>query len=51
MAVSTNIGLCDTDNCGARDSTDFRTTVTKNFYEKLKRMGGGVDIGPYGYQR
>ena len=40
MAISTNIGLCDINNCGARDSTDFRTTVTKNFYEKLKRLRG-----------
>ena len=35
VAVSTNIGLCD------RDSTIFRFTVTKNFYEKLKRVEGG----------
>ena len=35
VAVSTNIGLCD------RDSTNFRFTVTKNFYEKLKRVEGG----------
>ena len=35
VAVLTNIGLCD------RDSTNFRFTVTKNFYEKLKRVEGG----------
>ena len=40
-AVSTNIGLCDINNCGTRDSTNFRTTETKTFYEKLKRLGGG----------
>ena len=54
MAVLTNVGLCDINNCEARDSTNFRTTVTKTFYEKLKRLGrgrGGVDIGLDGYQR
>ena len=51
MAVSTNIGLCDINNYGTRDSTSFRTTVTKNFCEVEKVGGGGVDIGPYGYQR
>ena len=35
MAVLTNVGLCD------RDSNNFRFTVTKNFYEKLKRVEGG----------
>ena len=49
VAVSTNIGLCDINNCGTRDSTNFRTTATKNFYEKLKRLVGGMDL--YGYQR
>ena len=56
MAVSTNIGLCDINNCGTvqgvrhdKNSTiNFRSTVAKNFYEKLKKvcMGGGEDIGP-----
>ena len=41
MAVLTNIGLCD------RDSTNLRFTVTKNFYEKLKRVEGDTN----GYQR
>ena len=35
VAVLTNVGLCD------RDSNNFRFTVTKNFYEKLKRVEGG----------
>ena len=32
---------------------NFRSTVTKNFCEKLKRVGGGEEVekGPYGYQR
>ena len=53
MAVSTNIGLCDRDinNCGTvqgvrhdkNSTTNSGSTVTKIFYEKLKRvcMGGG----------
>ena len=60
VAVSTNIGLCDRDinNCGTvqgvrhdKNSTiNFRSTVTKNFYEKLKRvcMGGGGGYRPLG---
>ena len=58
VAVSTNIGLCDINNCGTvqgvrhdKNSTiNFRSTVTKNFYEKLKKvcMGGGGGYRPLG---
>ena len=59
MAVSTNIGLCDINNSrtvqGVRhdknSTINFRGTVTKNFYEKLKRVcvgGGGGGYRPLG---
>ena len=52
MAVSTNIGLCEfrTAEQGIskddKNSTNFRITVTKKFYEKLKRVGGS-EYGPF----
>ena len=60
MAVSTNIGLCDINNCGTvqgirhdKNSTiNSGSTVTKIFYEKLKRVffwgGGGGGYRPLG---
>ena len=59
MAVSTNVRLCDINNCGTvqgvrydKNSTiNFRSTVAKNFYEKLKKVcmgGGGEGYRPLG---